>query len=78
VTVEAPVPRFVTGRYDPEGGRGISELGGREVAHLASRDQSQGQQFFQFDTRGDMGRVLPVRITFEGAALHCFDVALVP
>ena len=80
VTAEGPVPRFVTGRYDPGEGEGRIrvEVGGREVGNLATRDQSQGLQFFQFDTRADTGRVLPVRTTFEGAALHCFDVAPVP
>jgi hypothetical protein len=80
VTAEAPVPRFVTGRYDPGGGEGHIrvEVGGREVGRLATRDRSQGLQFFQFDTRAGTGHVLPVRVAFEGAALHCFDAAFVP
>jgi hypothetical protein len=80
VTAEASVPRFVTGRYDPAEGEGHIrvEVGGREVGHLVTREQSQGLQFFQFDTRADAGRVLPVRIRFEGSALHCFDLAPVP
>jgi len=38
---------------------------------------SQGQLFFQFDTRPFEGREALLRVTVEGAALYCFDVRLV-
>lgn len=82
ILVEARMPSFVNGRYDTGGGAGLIrvDLGDHEIGRLATRDQSQGLQFFQFDLRAEArpAAPAPIRITLEGAPLHCFDLSLVP
>jgi hypothetical protein len=81
VRLDVAAPRFITGRYDPEKGSGGTitvQDGERLIGQFATRDQTQGQQFFQFDTRADHGKPLALKFKLEGAPLHCFDLALQP
>jgi hypothetical protein len=83
LTVTASVagaPRFVAGRYDTTGGDGRIEVdvSGRPIGRLVTRDPDQGLQFFQFETGDAAGRAADLRISLEGAPLHCFDLSLIP
>lgn len=75
-----PAPRFIAGRYDVARGSGQIAVttGDRILGLLSTRDPSQGQQFFQFDTRAEGGKPLDLKFTLDGAPLHCFDLSLVP
>jgi hypothetical protein len=79
ISISGKAPSFVSGSYDTVGGPGhISvDLDERRVGQIATRDTSQGLQFFKFDTRPDAGKPVTLRITLEGAPLHCFDSTLV-
>ena len=71
---------FVAGRYDVAAGGGyISvDLDGQSLGRMSTRGPSQGLQFFQFDARDRARRSGTLRITLQGAPLHCFDLSIRP
>lgn len=81
IDARLPIGAFVFGKYDPaeQGGGSIrASIDGRSIGEVATRPSGLCQQAIAFDTRADQGREARLHVEVTGAALHCFDLRVVP
>lgn len=72
---------FLLGEYEPaEKGRGTItvSVGGRDLGEAVTRPASLGLQNVAFDTRAWRQQEPELVVVLAGAALHCFDLRVVP